>query len=79
MVLVTVATATPQTAFSIINLLGIIVFVGIFWLFQRWLRGRVSPRRRERWAEEIRLEQERLDRLDRLDAEGGPERGRDGL
>ncbi len=44
--------ATPPSGFSVTNLLGALVFVLIFWLFQRWLRDRVSTRRRERWEHE---------------------------
>jgi hypothetical protein len=58
---VTLSTATTQpNGFSVTNLLVALVFVLLFWLFQRWLRDRVSTRRRERWAEEDRREQESL-------------------
>ena len=51
--LATLPTATTQpNGFSVTNLLAALVFVLLFWLFQRWLRDRVSKRRRERWARE---------------------------
>ena len=43
------------------NLLGALVFVLLFWLFQRWLRQRVSTRRRERWEREEGRSPEVLD------------------
>ena len=43
------------------NLLAALVFVLLFWLFQRWLRDRVSKRRRERWAREEGRSPEDLD------------------
>ena len=61
-VLATLPTATtPPSGFSVTNLLGALVFVLLFWLFQRWLRDRVSTRRRERWAREEGRAPETLD------------------
>ena len=60
--LATLPTATtPPSGFTLTNLLGALVFVLIFGLFQRWLRDRVSTRRRERWAREEGRSPEDLD------------------
>ena len=76
------ATATnPQSGVVLTNILIAIAVVAAFWFLRRWLGDRLSRGRRERWAEEERLEQERLDRLDaegRLDPPGGSRTERNG-
>ena len=59
------------------NLLGALVFVLLFWLFQRWLRDRVSTRRRERWAREEGRAPETLDETGRSSGVDQDTRGTD--
>ena len=55
------STATGSTsAFSWTSVIILLVAAAIFYPVQKWLRGNVSRRRKERWAEEDRQAQERL-------------------
>ena len=57
------ATGSPAT-FSWTSVIILLVAAAIFYPVQKWLRERVSTRRKERWAEEDRQAQERLRRQD---------------
>ena len=52
MPLLTAADPTAGQGFSFTNLLILIVILAVLWPLMRWVRRRVSKRRRERWAQE---------------------------
>jgi hypothetical protein len=56
--------ASSDTGTFITRLAFAILFALAFWFFLRWAREKASRGRRERYVEEDRRMQERLDRLD---------------
>jgi hypothetical protein len=74
MPLLTAADQTPGQGFSFTNLLILIVILAILWPLMRWLRRRVSDRRRQRWARqddaEVRFTEENDPDLRRNHPEG---------
>ena len=64
--LATLPSATNNApAFSVTNLVILLVVAAIVYPLQKKLRETVSRRRRERWAEEDRLAQTELEHRDR--------------
>jgi hypothetical protein len=65
-VLATLPTATNNPpAFSVTNLVILLVVAAVVYPLQKKLRESVSRRRRERWAEEDRLAEAELEQRDR--------------
>ncbi|GAB3074649.1 hypothetical protein GCM10027053_45590 [Intrasporangium mesophilum] len=68
------ATGSPTT-FTWANIIILLAAVVILYPLQKWLRGSVSKRRKERWAEEDRQAQERMRLQEEQQAQQGPATG----
>jgi flagellar biosynthesis/type III secretory pathway M-ring protein FliF/YscJ len=52
MPLLSAADQKPWEGFSVTNLLILLVILAVVWPLMRWLRRRISERRRARWVQE---------------------------